>query len=842
MINSKRFRLSRTPLEATKPNAVSNGKPVPRRPPFKAPLSIGGPSKDAPEAGELVSPVGSDRSLHRRAARRLTSAASEVSPPAPETEGPVSNDSAGLGLAQHMTSTAKSKPLDGFPNHHGQTASKTVSTAPPFEFDAAQEPVDSPKGSLQSQPDHSESGLLNPALLESTVHGNDKDPEETIAQLINANPVIESSAAAEATTAEVTKSLSLVGDSRPTREAASDLERARKGDPRMHGNDTIHQQISESTAKISNGHKDGAGQPCKGEMLKQAVDPVATRSCQMETMYALDSKKMEVKEQQLTQQAQKMMLAADGEKQLEIERTKVLQGSSKSRANGWIGVTGQAPKVTPLTEARKAASKRREQQLAEAGKFRKRHADDVANSRESGAPSSSQRGPSEVPSSSATHVTNLSDGKRRTLTPLVPGSASSSLLQVPSPLASKLSGGPLQTAIKQPSSRLRRSLSQVSSGALNLSEPKVKGIRNAVTNPPTGKRKQATANSTLKSTKSTRMPAPGERAQSKLKVTRDKKQKSRLVNPPAPTKKKGKEAGSPSEDEDSVSSYISEEDVGFGISKAGPSANKKRSTQSASTTNSGVSAMEPFSSSIDPALKTIDQIVGKPSISTSTKSALSSSVSAAQPKSDKKSSTQTSPDISISSGSSSEFESESESGNQMPPPPLNHHKAIASNNTPLSTAANGESSQSSVTSSSLSSKLSTKASSGPTGIEATKQLYEETQDFLSSSQVNPSRLTQTAAKVRSDALLPNGMKPANYRYPSLSQLTRAVKGKDDEMPAKLVNGSSQQHQRINDIDLDSESDEDDSESDSSQGDVQTTPRKSSSGIIPGIRSILKRIA
>ena len=658
------------------------------------------------------------------------------------------------------------------------------------------------------------------------------DLDRILNKPVNVNMNSEPSAAAEATSTSMTNQSKSVSESRPMEETTTDPNRVTNDTLPTHRASNDHKKGSDVTYESSDGRKAEVIQSYPGGMLQHALDVAAIRGLQKNAANMLDSKNKDLKEQQLTDQANKLMLAADGEKQLEAERKKIAPNLSTPRVNGWIGITGQSPKTVPMTEAQKAKLRKREQGLAQAEAYRKRRAEEISNIKKRNSPSvaplSGQRGRSNAPSSSASHITSASDAKRRTLTPLVPSSATSNLQQVSSPLSTKPAA--LPSAMKKPSSSLRRSISQVSFGdALTSSQSNGNENRDrAILS--TGRPTKATTSIPTKPTKPTSKSTAFKRVQSKLNVTRDKKQKGRLVNMPTPVKTKTMNEIAASDSENSVSSFISEEDVGFGISKAGPSANKKLSKSSGPTALSDPSASETLSSSIDPALQSIDNTTVSTSCPHNTKP------SSIQRKSNKTSPTQASMAISLSSGSSSDFEAESETGTQIPRPP--QKKAIdTSKKAEMSKVARISKSPKPLTSSS---SHINEVNSAPIAVKPSKLVSRETQDSVLSSQPKPLESKQTAAKVRSDGLLPNGMRSANYRYATLSELKREAKGKSLESPANLLHSSSKTTHPLDDIDLDSDSEEEDSETDSSQDGLQKLSRDTNSGFIPGFKGLWKR--
>ena len=631
---------------------------------------------------------------------------------------------------------------------------------------------------------------------------------------------------------------------------------------------------------------------------------------QQNVAFSHDSKSKALKEQILKDQAERMNLATDGAKQLAIER-RLKQTVNTPKANGWIGAKGQVLKNPPRTEAQKQARKLKEQKQRDekiaAEKFRERtfgsaasnasvkssqdsEAGGQAPTRENGVsiqrPANSREG--SMARSSASNADSTTDVKRRTLTPLIPGSASSNKHRGPSPMSSKSANsnaGPLRSAMKQPSNSLRRSASQVSFGGSLSAGRKDAGTDNAEATPSKSEKRVVTPNPATSAAKRSIKPPLPQKQQATLNVNIDKKMKGRVIDPPSPIKASPEEnADASSDGEESVSSYISEEDVGFGISKAGPSIRK-----GSESSPQAASEIDRMTSSIDPALQSLSQ----PSANALKLGSSSQSKTASPPKvqqdTRKRSPSQASGAITISSGSSSDFESsDSESEKEFVQPSLqfgpksagvpaksisapsqsSEESSTSGSNQVTGGAAEpaviGSASRESSAGSASSSESSSKSSTGsaPAAIttdasahnphissassdqsndpsitkppeDASKQLHQETQESLKHSQKDP-----TASRGKSVA---KNAGPGNFRYPSLSQLKREAEGKIDPRVSRMANGVSQsKKQTLDALDFTSDSDED-SESSSS---VSTDPKiaaKSNSGLIPGMKGLLKRM-
>lgn len=542
-------------------------------------------------------------------------------------------------------------------------------------------------------------------------------------------------------------------------------------------------------------------------------------------------RKFAIQEKQLAEQAEKMMVAADGAKQLQLEQAKLKQGANASKAKGWTAVNGNTVLQKSLMKKQETNQKRREAQIAAAKRFRERNqyatsspydVGKAATTNSQGIPSSqlslSQKIESEGLSSSVSNVDSMSSSKRRTLTPSHPPPTSSDIQQYSSPMSSRSvasNGLPLKSALKQPASNLRRSMSQV---AFNESSSKPAVARTALNGassspsflPPTSTPPESTLTKAKPAqmpsqpvakaqskgtTKPTPKPATG-KVQSTLKVTRDKKQKGRLPTPPITEEilQRDKVSMSSSSEDDSISSFISDEVVDVGISKAGPSSKQKQpSTRGlqpqkkslAQTKSSSLKSSSPvpeaFSSSIDPALQAL-----KPSASQS--SGVTSSHNSQFNQGTFK---HAEPDV-----GSSQHSSGSESSSDDEPIPIGTE--------PLPKNALGNSTSHHET---LGSKLSKKSSK--------------------------------TSKIRADGMLANGIRPANYKYPSLSQLKRDAQGKPYR-PREVQTKASNPMPKMNPVESESESDEEDSESDSDAGSNHAGTHKKRSGFMAGARGLLKR--
>ncbi|KAL9128778.1 MAG: hypothetical protein Q9217_002607 [Psora testacea] len=601
----------------------------------------------------------------------------------------------------------------------------------------------------------------------------------------------------------------------------------------------------------SDAKSDVEGEPPKSpHQMQCAILKAIERNLQPpEVTNTVNPNMKKLKEQELMEQAEKMMVAVDGAKQLELEKSKL----KKSAPKQYVSKVTPAKdlKHTPRTPSQQAAYELREQQQAAALKFRQdrfgsvlsgdsstKRSHDAGN--ETIGDSSGIKGSSQTPRPSPTTSESIPDRKRRTLTPILPGSASLSLKHGnglrSTPLSTKSSssmGAPLRSAMKQPASALRRSVSQVSFRSAQTSSPlgSKHGAKTVITC-------QGASSSTpgRRSSDTSAYKIPPAKIQSKLNVTRDKKMKGRADNLPKLDKQgtEGQYVVSSDDDEDSASSYTSEDSVGYGIAKAGPSSKEKLISDTTPTTSSCNSKSEDNSSSIDPALQALESCVNDMVSPTFARSSKSAPSSPAQAKSKARTPTQASEATSVTSGSPSEYEDDSENPEEKKSPQVKiqqraSHGIVAKPSTDSALAS--QACQRSSTRSG-----NTTNASGPIGADASKQLHRETQASVSAAQ------KKQLTKPHSDGLLPNGIKPASFRYPSLSQLKREAEGRFKRPSTLLSNATSQKEApSVVDFNISSDSSDEDSESDSDSSGEPKLKRKSKSGFIPGMKGLLKII-
>ena len=565
-------------------------------------------------------------------------------------------------------------------------------------------------------------------------------------------------------------------------------------------------------------------------------NPTAQTAQTAKTTGADSSRELAMQEKRLADQAEKIMVANDGARQLQLEQAKLKQAANTAKANGWTVVDGVLQK--PRTEKQEADQKRRQAQSAAARKFRETNPYVTSSPYEAGKTalvngqgipssqlSSSQKIGSEGLSSSASNFDSMSSTKRRTLTPSHPPPTSSGVQQFSSPISSKSIASNallLKSALKQPASNLRRSMSQVtfneSPSQSGVDKPVLNGASSSPLIPPptsaplkstvnrikSAKSAQSLPQPTAKTprkgtTKATRKPT-ARKIQSTLKATRDAKQKGRISGPPV-TKEvfhQDKSSISSSSSDDAVSSFISDEVVDVGISKAGPSSKQKPSStrtpqpqkkspnqRNTSSIKSSSPLPEAFSSSIDPALQALKPSASQSSGTTSNRISQSnhgSSQHAEEPTSGQAGTND------HSSGSESDLLDEPVLKGTKPHHEKSLGKAIA---------------------------------------------HHERLDSNSSPKASKS------SKLRADGMLPNGMRPANFKYTSLSQLKREAQGKPHR-PRVIQPKASNPVPSINPVDSESGSEEDESESDSDPSSDHIMTHKKKSGILAGARGLLKR--
>ena len=462
---------------------------------------------------------------------------------------------------------------------------------------------------------------------------------------------------------------------------------------------------------------------------------------------------------------------------------------------------------------------------------------------------------------------------------------------------------PLRSALKQGSSALRRSVSfvddpedhmSVSKAAFSSSLPNTQhsdvGIRPTETltdinnglsfkTPPESKSlKPALPLKGSGSKTSETNSAKKEKLQTKLNVTRHVA-KGKERRPDAPVVREHPPQAkqiSPS-DGDSVSSFLSDEAVGpNGSSKAGPSSRMSRGRMESLRKRTAAGDGLP-DSLIDPEFRNITMAKEK----TSTPAPAFTSLS------EQKSSTRspalplpkrTSPDFSLTSDSeegppsdsdytsgssldeydslSSADEVKIQNSNQSQDSTAGVRKAVSVDIRSPSITSGSQSSQTSSISSSESRNLAQNDDNSRLVDHAAKeQLRSELKQSLPTPKLRNRANGEVSAqektvskpdqKLNRHGRLPNGIRPANYRYPSLSQLRKQSKAESlydtpstSQVPATTSVGSSAASSHSSEDDS-SEDESNDSEDDKAATNSQ--PKlKPTSGRLPGLNGLMKR--
>ena len=515
-------------------------------------------------------------------------------------------------------------------------------------------------------------------------------------------------------------------------------------------------------------------------------------------------------------------------------------------------------------------------------------------------------------SSTPSEPTSIGSQRRKSMTPLLPKSSvntpSSSKVGVllSSPLAPKSLNDqetPLRSALKQGSSALRRSVSfvnepedhkSVSKAAIFLSPPNTQhsdvgnrpietltDINNELSFKTPTESKPLKPALPLKgsgSKTSETNSAKKEKLQTKLNVTRHVA-KGKKRRPDAPLVREHPPQAkqiSPSDD-DSVSSFLSDEAVGpNGSSKAGPSSRMSRGRMESLRKRTAAGDGLP-DSLIDPEFRNIAMAKEKASTPapafTSLPEQKSSTRSPALPLPKR-----TSPDFSLTSNSeegppsdsdytsgssleeydslSSADEVKIENSNQSQDSTKGARKVVSVEIRSPSLTSGSQSSQIPFISSSKSRNLAQNDDSSRLVDQAAKeQLRSELKQSLPTPNLGNRATGEVSAqekpvskpdqKLNRHGRLPNGIRPANYRYPSLSQLRKQSKAESlynipytPQAPATTSVGSSAASSHSSE-DESSEDESNDSEDDEAATDSQ--PKlKPTSGRIPGLNGLIKR--
>lgn len=672
---------------------------------------------------------------------------------------------------------------------------------------------------------------------------------------------------------------------------------------------------------------------------QQADQDEQTRAENKRLSDARRAKDKEVREKDLAEQAERMMLAVDGAKQLELEKAQKSATSAPSKVKE---ATPEAPRMlkhrqgTPDQKARrkekeaqrkaeqlKAAEERKASEekrafeqartLAEANAK-----DDEKNGAHAKLVSQKEKTPrgqlkSESVDRNVQRYRNSSEARSSpsSLTPVLPG------VVMRTPSVSRTNGvssdtldsksghmdAPPRSALRQTSSAMRRSvsfqddhplpgpafgsdssisaqLSQTSQTTAVRSMKSLIEINHELAAKAPLSSKPAIMIENKNDGKPARTPIYTRgKVQTRLNVTRDKKMKGRAVDPPSPAKPAPKQELVISSDEDSVSSYYSDEEEGTTANaRAGPSSKKKPALADPSQEETHVTP----SSSIDPALQTIKPAQSRTTIPVSNLSSSGASSSAASSASPQQKSISRSPARSVSesssssSGTQSGTESEAEivyssrktqvGVDHLTPAPSQQVESSSKARQRKMPATDGAmSSQSSHAASSRSQSVVSTSSSNARRADraADTQLQLETKQSLASTQpsVPPSKTQalptsedapNTTPNVSATQLTHNGLRPANYRYPTMTELKRAAAANTPPRRQSLDRlppiGGSQRQPPITGIEFNVTSSDENSSSSSSDSDgddaktsthPETKPKSAFS--IPGMKGLMKRM-
>ena len=515
--------------------------------------------------------------------------------------------------------------------------------------------------------------------------------------------------------------------------------------------------------------------------------------------------------------------------------------------------------------------------------------------------------------SSTTPASQNISGPKRSMTPIVPGSSvtksSHQSSSGSSPSSNRSSGNmdaPLRSALRQTSSALRRSVSSVSFDV--PSKAKLNEYIHSVPNPKSLKEinnelatKQSSAKDLPKNpprtasngpsktpikilvpkkasdSKITKIAAKNGKVQTKLKVTRQvEKLKGRVVNPPITRMPGSNNEIILSSGEDSSTS---EEPVWqTGNAKAGPSSRKPIFPVTTSH-GKGTAEVKP-STPIDPIIHNIKAEKDRAAASAILPRSNTKSDTTSLQKSTSRSPAQAlSETCSLSSGSASnsdEEEGEEEEEEELQVPSSKGSIGARNGKSAPNTMKGGSkavgvrakqskghlqskaSSQSSQASSSRSrSTVSMQSDGKHVDKAADKQLQLESRQVVPSSLVKQASSTTNGSadnKVINQGLdhagrLPNGICPAYYKYPSLSELQKLPRAVTPVViKPKMETFSSQPLSALplGKSDSDRSSSDSDDSSSSSDGDEDVegissqTSSKNKSGGYPGMRGVMKR--
>ena len=501
-------------------------------------------------------------------------------------------------------------------------------------------------------------------------------------------------------------------------------------------------------------------------------------------------------------------------------------------------------------------------------------------------------------SSTPSDLSSVPGQSRKTMTPALPRSSvtkssNQGEMITSSPLAAKSAKNlerPLRSALKQGSSALRRSVSFMD-GLEDNSRPKngsssspIKTGSNTARSRPFKSLLEInreilsgtpTQSKSLKSTSAgngsgiqaaNSSGAKKEMIQMKLNVTRNAKGKNRIVNPPIPAEPIAKQEieDFSSASEDSVSSFLSDEEAGpNGSSKAGPSS-RKSARRMKSSLKEVAAKSDPSDALIDPEIHkikvemdtTATPVLPAHSISRSVTSSQQASTSRSPAQSTRGTTSLSSDsaddsdtsesDSSEESGSSSEEDSDNEpNGNTAPT--INNGSSKVVKVLVLSPKATPMA-QPSQDSSSSKARSQTTASVNSLVKRIDQGADKQLQGGFDESVPNNSAQTPATGKNSAQEnpapptcpkLDRHGTHPAYYRYPKLSELKKTAEAESIydvatyQTTAPVATGDDE-------TESSSSEDEESNSDDEKAADGSQTSLKSNSGRIPGLRGVMKR--
>ena len=502
-------------------------------------------------------------------------------------------------------------------------------------------------------------------------------------------------------------------------------------------------------------------------------------------------------------------------------------------------------------------------------------------------------------SSTPSDLSSVAGQSRKTMTPALPrssvtmSSSSQGEMITTSPLAAKSAKNlerPLRSALKQGSSALRRSVSfmdglEDNSGPKNGSPPSpIKTDSNTARSRPFKSLLEInreilsgtpTQSKSLKSTSASNgsgsqaaktSDAKKEMIQMKLNITRNVKGKDRIINPPIPAEPISKQEIEDffSTSEDSVSSFLSDEEVWpNGSSKAGPSS-RKSARRTKSSLEEVAAKSDPSDALIDPEIHKIKVEMDTTATPALPARSISRSVTSSQRASTSRSPTQATrgttslssdsaddsdtseSDSSENSGSSSEKGSDNEP-NGKTAPVINNGSSKVIKVLVLSPKATPVA-QSSQDSSSSKARSQTTASMNSHVKRIDQGAYKQLRgEFDQSVPYDSAKTPATGKKSAQEEPAPptypkidrHGTHPAYYRYPKLSELKKMAEAESIyDLPtyqttAPVATGDDE-------TESSSSEDEESNSDDEKAADGSQTSSKSNSGRIPGLRGVMKR--